>query len=116
MSAHGNRVMPETGCAIAARHADRPILTWPRGVITRTVQDAFPDPYWLELRRSPNPRTTFGRCGPHGRLGERLARLELRVLVRELPLVLPRLEPDGEPVRIRSNFTNGLKRFPVRVT
>lgn len=28
---------------------------------------------------------------------------------------LSRLEPDGDPRRIRSNFTNGLKRFPVRL-
>ena len=39
--------------------------------------------------------------------------MELRVLMRELLPVLPRL--DVEPVRIRSNFTDGLKRFPVQV-
>jgi len=57
------------------------------------------------------------RGGPHRCLGEHLAWLELRVrvLLRELLPVLPRLEPDGRPVRIRSNFTNGLKRLPVRV-
>jgi cytochrome P450 len=79
-------------------------------------EKVFPDPYRLDLRRSPNPHTTFGRGGPHRCLGEHLARLELRVLLRELLPVLPRLEPDGQPVRIRSNFTNGLKRFPVKVT
>jgi cytochrome P450 len=75
----------------------------------------FGDPYRLDLRRSPNPHTTFGRGGPHRCLGEHLARLELRVLLRELLPVLPRLEPDGPPARIRSNFANGLKRFPVRI-
>jgi hypothetical protein len=35
--------------------------------------------------------------------------------MRELLPLLPRLEPDGKPVRIRSNFTNGLKRLPVQV-
>ena len=75
----------------------------------------FPGPYQLDLRRSPNPHTTFGRGGPHRCLGEHLARLELRVLLRELLSTLSRLEPDGEPGRIRSNFTNGLKRFPVRL-
>jgi hypothetical protein len=29
---------------------------------------------------------------------------------------LPRLELAGEPVRLRSNFFNGIKRMPVRVT
>jgi cytochrome P450 len=75
----------------------------------------FDDPYRLDLRRSPNAHTTFGRGGPHRCLGEHLARLELRVVLDELVEVLPRLEPDGEAVRIRSNFTNGLKRFPVRL-
>jgi cytochrome P450 len=78
-------------------------------------ENVFEDPYQLDLRRSPNPHTTFGRGGPHHCLGEHLARLELRVLLEELRTVLPRLETDGEAVRIRSNFTNGLKRFRVRV-
>jgi cytochrome P450 len=78
-------------------------------------ENVFHDPYRLDLRRSPNPHTTFGRGGPHRCLGEHLARLELRVLLQELLPVLPRLEPDGEPARIRSNFTNGMKRFPIRV-
>jgi cytochrome P450 len=78
-------------------------------------ETVFKDPYRLDLRRSPNPHTTFGRGGPHHCLGEHLARLELRVLLDELRPVLPRLEVDGEAVRIRSNFTNGLKRLPVRV-
>jgi len=78
-------------------------------------ESVFPGPYRLDLRRSPNPHTTFGRGGPHRCLGEHLARLELRVLLRELLPTLPRLRPDGPPARIRSNFTNGLKRFPVRL-
>ena len=78
-------------------------------------ENVFQDPYRLDLRRSPNPHTTFGRGGPHRCLGEHLARLELRVLLQELLPVLPRLKPDGEPARIRSNFTNGLKHLPVRI-
>jgi cytochrome P450 len=78
-------------------------------------ESVFEDAYRLDLRRSPNPHTTFGRGGPHHCLGEHLARMELRVLLEELRTVLPRLEIDGEAIRIRSNFTNGLKRLPVRV-
>jgi len=78
--------------------------------------NVFQDPYRLDLRRSPNPHTTFGHGGPHRCLGEHLARLELRVLLQELLPVLPRLEPDGKPARIRSNFTNGLKHLPVRIS
>jgi cytochrome P450 len=75
-------------------------------------EQVFPDPCRLDLRRSPNPHTTFGRGGPHRCLGEHLARLELKVLLRELLPVLPLLEPDGPFACIRSNFTNALKRFP----
>ncbi len=75
----------------------------------------FDHPYRLDLRRWPNPHTTFGRGGPHRCLGEHLARLELRVVLQELLGSLARLAPDGEAVRIRSNFTNGLKQLPVRL-
>ena len=59
---------------------------------------------------------TFGRGGPHQCLGAHLARLELRVYLEELVARVDRIELAGEPVRQRSNFTNGLKRLPVRVT
>jgi cytochrome P450 len=78
-------------------------------------ESVFKDAYRLDIRRWPNPHTTFGRGGPHHCLGEHLARMELRVLLEELRTVLPYLESDGKAVRIRSNFTNGLKRFPVRL-
>jgi putative methionine-R-sulfoxide reductase with GAF domain len=55
-------------------------------------ENVFQDPYRLDLRRSPNPHTTFGRGGPHRCLGEHLARLELRVLLQELLPALPRLK------------------------
>ena len=78
-------------------------------------ETVFADPHRLDLLRSPNPHTTFGRGGPHRCLGEHLARLELQAVLRELLPVLHQLQPDGPAARIRSNFTNGLKRFPVRV-
>jgi cytochrome P450 len=77
--------------------------------------DVFDDPYRLDLRRSPNPHTTFGRGGPHRCLGEHLARLELRVVLEQLLPLLPRLRIVDDPVRIRSNFTNGIKRLPVHI-
>jgi cytochrome P450 len=79
-------------------------------------EQVFADPYRLDLRRNPNPHTTFGSAGSvHRCLGEHLARLELRVVLQVLLPILPRLELDGGPVRIRSNFTNGLKKLPVRL-
>jgi cytochrome P450 len=76
----------------------------------------YPDPHRLDLSRNPTDHLTFGRGGPHQCLGAHLARLEVRVYLKELSARVGRIELAGEPVRQRSNFTNGLKRLPVRVT
>jgi cytochrome P450/nitrite reductase/ring-hydroxylating ferredoxin subunit len=75
----------------------------------------FPDPYRLDVGRAPNKHVTFGLGGPHFCLGAHLAKLEIRVWLEELLPYLPRLELAGEPVRLRSNFFNGVKRLPVRI-
>jgi cytochrome P450 len=76
----------------------------------------YPDPHRLDLARNPTDQLTFGRGGPHHCLGAHLARLETRVYLEELVPRVSRIELAGEPVRHRSNFTNGLKRLPVKVT
>ena len=78
--------------------------------------DHYPDPHRLDIARNPTDHLTFGRGGPHQCLGAHLARLELRVYLQELVDRVERIELAGEPVRQRTNFTNGLKRLPVRVT
>jgi cytochrome P450/nitrite reductase/ring-hydroxylating ferredoxin subunit len=75
----------------------------------------FPDPYRLDVGRTPNKHVTFGLGGPHFCLGAHLARLEIRVWLEETVPYLTRLELAGEPVRLRSNFFNGIKRLPVRI-
>ena len=75
----------------------------------------FPDPYRLDVGRAPNKHVTFGLGGPHFCLGAHLAKLEIRVWLEEILPYLPRLELAGDPVRLRSNFFNGVKRLPVRV-
>ncbi|MET8746820.1 cytochrome P450 [Streptomyces sp. NPDC004728] len=75
----------------------------------------FPDPYALDLSRSPNPHVSFGD-GPHICLGAHFARLQLRALYEEVCHVLPApLEPAGSPRRLVSNFINGLKSLPMLV-
>jgi cytochrome P450 len=74
----------------------------------------FTDPYSLDLTRFPNDHMTFGK-GPHSCLGANLARLEIRILFEELLPRLASIEQTGEIERVRSNFVNGVKRFPVRV-
>ena len=75
----------------------------------------FPDPYRLDVGRTPNKHVTFGLGGPHFCLGAHLAKLEIRVWLEEMLPYLPRLELASDPVRLRSNFFNGVKRLPVRV-
>ena len=57
----------------------------------------------------------FGRNGPHLCLGAWLARMEARLVFEELMKRVDRLEPDGEPQYLRSNFIAGIKHLPVRV-
>jgi cytochrome P450/nitrite reductase/ring-hydroxylating ferredoxin subunit len=75
----------------------------------------FPDPYRLDVGRTPNKHVTFGLGGPHFCLGAHLAKLEVRIWLEEMLPHLSRLELAGEPVRLRSNFFNGIKRLPVRI-
>lgn len=78
-------------------------------------EEVFTDPDRFDVRRSPNPHLSFGRGGPHMCLGAHLARLEVRIVLDELCQRVARFELAGEPARTRTNFTNGLKRLPVRV-
>jgi cytochrome P450 len=76
----------------------------------------FPEPYKFDVQRTPNEHMTFGRGGPHLCLGNALARLEIQIMFETLLPRIAKVERVGEPERLRSNFVNGIKRFPVRVT
>ena len=73
----------------------------------------FAEPDRLRLDRSPNPHLAFG-VGPHYCLGARLAKTEAAALFGLLRPHLPRLAFTGPPVRLRSNFMNGIKSLPAR--
>ena len=77
----------------------------------------FSAPDVLDIRREPNPHLAFG-FGPHFCLGASLARLELRVMFRELIDRLPDLYlATDDPLPSRpSNFVSGLESMPVRFT
>ncbi len=77
--------------------------------------EKFENPYQLDLTRFPNDHMTFGK-GPHTCLGSNLARLEIRLLFEELLPRLGSIEQTGDIERVRSNFVNGVKRFPVKIT
>jgi cytochrome P450 len=72
----------------------------------------FHDPHRLDLTRVSNDHVSFG-FGPHFCLGAHLARNQMRSMLGELMTQIGRLELAGEPVRLQSNFQQGLKSLPV---
>ncbi len=78
-------------------------------------EEVFADPYDFDVTRRPNDHVTFGKGGPHFCLGNNLARLEIRLMFETLLPRLRSIELAGEVTRVRSNFVNGIKKFPVRV-
>ena len=73
----------------------------------------FDDPHRFDPHRSDNDHVTFG-FGAHFCIGSHLARLQMRSMLAELNRQLGRLHLNGEPVRLQSNFQQGLKSLPVR--
>jgi cholest-4-en-3-one 26-monooxygenase len=76
-------------------------------------EDVFDDPDAFRVDRRPNPHLAFG-IGEHFCLGANLARLELRVIFRDLAARLEAVELAGRFERMRSSFLGGVKRMPIR--
>jgi cholest-4-en-3-one 26-monooxygenase len=79
-------------------------------------EDIFPNPFAFDIRRTPNQHVAFGGGGPHFCLGASLARMEMSILFEELVKRVATVERTGPVKRLRSNFINGLKHLPVRIT
>ena len=77
--------------------------------------EVFADPYRMDVTRNPNEHMSFGRGGPHMCLGNSLARLEIRIMFEDLLPRITGMTTTGPVDRLRSNFINGIKRFPVQV-
>jgi cytochrome P450 len=78
-------------------------------------ESVFSDPYSIDVRRPNVDHLTFGKGSPHLCLGNGLARMEVRLMFEELLPRIDSIELAGVVTRVRSNFVNGIKRFPVRV-
>ena len=78
--------------------------------------EVFDNPHVLDFSRKKDEHLAFGRGGPHYCIGTHLARLEIKVLYEQLFPRLKSIEQTGQERRLYSNFTNGFKSFPVRIT
>lgn len=78
-------------------------------------EDVFDEPFKFDLARTPNDHLAFG-VGEHFCLGSSVARLEIRVLFEALAERFSDLQSAGPVRRLRSNFINGIKEMPVKMT
>ena len=76
----------------------------------------FEEPHRFDIGRTPNRHMAFGPGGIHHCMGAHLAKLEIQITFEELLKRSADIELLGPPERLRSNFFNGIKRLPVRVT
>jgi cytochrome P450 len=79
-------------------------------------ESVFEDPHRFDIGRAPNWHMAFGPGGIHHCMGAHLAKMEIRITFEELLKRSADIELLGPPERLRSNFFNGIKRLPVRVT
>lgn len=77
-------------------------------------EELFDAPNEFRISRDPNPHIAFG-IGEHFCLGASLARLELRVLFRQLAERLEEVAVRGPISRLRSSFLGGIKHLPVEL-
>ncbi len=104
----------DTSLAGTAITAGDKVTTW--FVSGNRDETAFEDPDRFDISRSPNRHMAFGPGGIHHCMGAHLAKLEVRIAFEELLARVDTIELAGSVERLRSNFFNGVKRLPVRVT
>jgi cytochrome P450 len=92
-------------------HAGDKVVVWFSAA--NRDESVFDDPDAFDVGRTPNDHLTFGH-GPHFCLGSHLARVQLRAMFGAVLDLLGEVSLAGDPVRLRSNFQNGLKSLPIR--
>ncbi|GAA0967619.1 cytochrome P450 [Acrocarpospora macrocephala] len=91
---------------------DKVVIFYASGNRDETV---FENPERFDLARGRSPHVGFGGGGVHYCLGNGVAKAQLRALFQEILTKLPNLEV-GEPEYLPSEFINGVRRLPVRVS
>ncbi|HTT98998.1 MAG TPA: cytochrome P450 [Rhizomicrobium sp.] len=72
----------------------------------------FVQPDVLDLSRTPNEHIAFG-TGPHGCLGQHIARIEIDAILTEVLTRMGDLKISGAPTWFASNFISGPTHLPV---
>ena len=107
-------VVKDTELAGTPLKAGDKLTTW---FVSGNFDEAvFEDPHRFDIGRTPNRHMAFGPGGIHHCMGAHLAKLEIQITFEELLKRSADIELLGPPERLRSNFFNGIKRLPVRVT
>jgi cytochrome P450 len=75
--------------------------------------DKFERADTLDLSRAPNEHIAFG-TGPHGCLGQHIARIEIDAILTEVLTRMEGLEIVGAPEWLASNFISGPKKLMVK--
>jgi cholest-4-en-3-one 26-monooxygenase len=79
-------------------------------------ENQFDDPFTFDIERWPNKHIAFGGGGAHYCLGANLARMELRLIFREILERIPDMRQTADVAMLRSNFIGGVKHMPVAFT
>lgn len=75
--------------------------------------EKFDRPDVLDLSRTPNEHIAFG-TGPHGCLGQHIARIEIDAILSEVLTRMDDLQITAHPTWFASNFISGPTHLPVR--
>ena len=97
----------------AIKEGDKVVMWFASG---NRDEEVFENPYDFDVTRRDVDHVTFGKGSPHLCMGNNLARMEIRLMFEELIPRLQSIELNGEVRRVRSNFVNGIKTLPVKVT
>jgi cytochrome P450 len=74
---------------------------------------AFAAPETLDLARAPNEHIAFG-TGPHGCLGQHIARIEIDAMLVEVLTRMTDFEPAAPAEWLPSNFISGPRTMPLK--
>ena len=94
--------------------ADDKVVIW--HISANRDETVFEDPYRFDIERWPNEHIAFGGGGQHFCLGANLARMELKLIFREILERIPDMRLAGDVEMLRSNFIGGVKHMPVTFT